>query len=227
MKKLLLAMLPIVLSGCGGTTKDFSVDVEKPGNLVLAELGALDGSALSGIGLKPFVRYTDEAGKVRFVIPAEGYDDGEVVFWVHDRGSRASTVDVAVDLPRIRVGNQELSESKAEDVMEEAVRKWAQGAAKGSGSLGEVKLTLTGFSVATQAFGKGKDPKSYAMESAVNTMFADAMNDDEGDSESASYSSEPEFGDPTDRTVGAFAPDSYDEGGTGYDSEESDWGTPQ
>lgn len=231
MKNYVLALAPLLLAGCGNT-RDFAVEVDRSSEAVMAELASIEGSELALFGIKPFTHKKDDDGTLHFFIPAEkGYKDGEVIFWVADAGNGKTRVDVSVDLPQITRGDKVLSDSRAEDALEEEMKKWAQDFGQGKSAKVGIQGALAGFAIASQDFAATQDPESFLARAAgrwgSGDYFDNAASNDGFDAETTEteFGEASDFGRPMDNARGSSSypsstydeESSYDEGEEGND----------
>lgn len=237
MKRFMLALAPLLLAGCGNT-RDFTVEVDRTSEAVMAELASIEGAELALFGIKPFTHKKDDDGTLHFFIPAEkGYKDGEVIFWVADAGGGKTRVDVSVDLPQITRGDKVLSDSRAEEALEEEMRSWAEEFGQGKSAKLGIQGALAGFAIASQDFSATQDPEAFLARAAGRWGSSDYFDfADEGDgfdpeTSNTEFGEASDFGRPMDSARGSSSypsadyedTTSYDESGDG-ESDNGGWG---
>ena len=125
-KCLLLFLLPL-LAACNDT--DFSIEIDKPKDLVVAELKKFDPNSLTATaGIQPTKTAFAADGSVKYILPKWQGKDGTVVFTVVETGEKQTTIDVAVDVPFVTRkgsdGTQYLDEKAMENALRDAMREW-------------------------------------------------------------------------------------------------------
>ena len=210
MRKFLALALPVALAACGDGETDFTVDVAMTTGEAQSRLMALDGGALPGaVGLAP-VRVTNpEPGQLHYAfLDEDGGESGTLVFTIEGIDGGRSRIHTALDLAAVNYEidgvSQVLSETLAENLLEQNLRDWAEDvSAIGYGSLDEVNATIAIFAIAMRPdrMAALDDPAS-----AFAWMEGDAFGESGGFADDATFGDGGWAGDAP-----AYEADTYDD----------------
>jgi hypothetical protein len=156
MRRLLLLTGALLLSACGSNSEDFTVDVAMAPDQAKAELAQLDGGlALRALSLPSVTADAATKGELNFALPGDE-ESGRLHLTFEEVGKNQTRIHVALALPSqiatIQGKAMMLSEDKAERVIQDKLRAWADGVTtSGYASLDGLNEALGGMSIAMRS----------------------------------------------------------------------------
>ena len=156
MRGLLILAGALLLSACGSNSEDYTVDVAMAPDRAKAELAQLDGGmALRALSLPSVTADAATKGELNFALPGDS-ESGQLHLTFEELGKNHTRIHVALALPSqvatIKGKAMMLSEDKAERVIQERLRAWADGVTtSGYASLDSLNEALGGLSIAMRS----------------------------------------------------------------------------
>ena len=153
MRGLLTLTAALLLSACGSNSEDYAIDVAMAPDRAKAELAQLDGGmALRALSLPSVTADAATKGEHNFALPGDS-ESGQLHLTFEEVGKNQTRIHVALALPSqvatIQGKAMMLSEDKAERVIQERLRAWADGVTtSGYASLDGLNEALGGLSIA-------------------------------------------------------------------------------